>query len=243
MVPPETGPDAQKQKPSAEPDDGPLSSRKPAGRRRLLGGIGGALIAWLVFRFAILPAIPGWLTARDAPLPSDAAIALGGDYSGSREAGAARLWREGRVRWVICSGRDLLWHVNEADAMAAHVRSLGVPAARILRSRAGENTADEAAHILAIVRAHDMHSVLLVTTATHSRRARMLFRRAWSHALNRVPPEGRVERRGNPGTGIRILACPVESPYFRRERWWTRVRDRHVIIVELLSWVRVVIGR
>src|SRR5437899_79978 len=112
MAPLETGPAAQSQKPSAEPADGPPSGRKPAVRRRLLGGIGLALIAWLGFRFAILPAIPGWLTARDAPAPSDAAIALGGDYSGSREAGAAHLWREGRVRWVICSGRDLLWHVN-----------------------------------------------------------------------------------------------------------------------------------
>jgi uncharacterized SAM-binding protein YcdF (DUF218 family) len=184
-----------------------------------------ALALWLFFRFALLPPLPGWLMAHDPPLPSDAAIALGGDFSGSREAGAARLWREGRARWVVCSGRDLLWHVNEAEAMAAHVRALGVPAGRILLARNGLNTAEEAALILPIVRAHNMRSVLLVTTTTHSRRARLLFRRAWR------------------GQGIRILASPVESPYFHPDHWWTRIRDRHVIIVELLSWVRVGIGR
>lgn len=109
--------------------------------------------------------------------------------------------------------------------MAAHVRALGVPPDRILRSRRGVSTAEEAAQILPIVRARGVRSVLLVTTAPHSRRARMLFRRAWRRA------------------GIRILSCPVESPYFRRERWWTRVRDRGIILVELLSWVRVGIRR
>jgi len=44
---------------------------------------------------------------------------------------AARLWRERRVTAVLCSGRDLAGHVNEADAMAAHARALGVPAERI----------------------------------------------------------------------------------------------------------------
>ena len=193
--------------------------------RRVAWRAAALAAALLILRFLVLPALPGWLAARDAPEPSDLAIALGGDSSGSREAGAARLWRERRVNAVLCSGRPLLWHVNEADAMAAHARALGVPADRILRSRSGESTAAEAAHILPLIRARGVRSVLLVTSATHSRRARTLFRRAWRR------------------TGIRVLSCPVESPSFRRERWWTRVRDRHVILVELLSWVRVGIGR
>jgi uncharacterized SAM-binding protein YcdF (DUF218 family) len=194
-------------------------------RRRWRAVAGAATAVLLLLRFLVLPLLPDWLMVRDAPLPSDLAIALGGDSSGSREAGAARLWREGRAQLVLCSGRDLLWQVNEADAMAAHVRALGVPADRILRSRAGVSTAEEAERILPIVRARGVRSVLLVTTSPHSRRARLLFRRAWR------------------GTGIRVLSCPVESPYFRRERWWSRVRDRNVILVELLSWVRVGIGR
>jgi uncharacterized SAM-binding protein YcdF (DUF218 family) len=173
----------------------------------------------------LLPDLPDRLAAYDAPLPSDLAIALGGDSSGSREAGAARLWRAGRVKAVLCSGRDLLWHVNEADAMAAHVQALGVPADRILRSRAGESTAEEAAQILPIVRARSIRTVLLVTTAPHSRRARTIFRRAWR------------------GAGIRVLSWPVDSPYFRRDRWWTRARERDVILIELLSWVRMGIGQ
>jgi uncharacterized SAM-binding protein YcdF (DUF218 family) len=199
---------------------------RAAGQRRRAAWAAGVIAALvLLVRFLILPALPDWLAARDVPQPSDLAIALGGDDSGSREAGAARLWRERRVNAILCSGRDLLWHVNEADAMAAHARALGVPAQRILRSRSGENTTEEAARILPLVRGRGVRSVLLVTTSTHSRRARTLFRRAWR------------------GTGIRVLSCPVESPYFRRERWWARVRDRHVILVELLSWVRVGIGR
>lgn len=173
----------------------------------------------------VLPRLPEWLTARDEPKPADFAIALGGDSSGSREAGAARLYREGRARAVLCSGRDLLWQANEADAMAAHARALGVPPDRILRSRAGDSTVEEAARILPIVTARGARSVLLVTTSPHSRRARMLFRRVWRAA------------------GIRVLSCPVDSPYFRRDRWWTRARDRQVILVELLSWVRIGIGR
>jgi uncharacterized SAM-binding protein YcdF (DUF218 family) len=182
-------------------------------------------LALLLLRVLVLPLLPDWLAARDTPLPSDLAIALGGDSSGSREAGAAQLYRRGMAGAVLCSGRDLLWHVNEADAMAAHARALGVPAGRILRSRAGTSTAEEAACILPIVRARNVRSVLLVTTSPHSRRARLVFRRAWR------------------GAGIRILSCPVESRYFRRERWWSRVHDRHILLIELLSWVRVGIGR
>jgi uncharacterized SAM-binding protein YcdF (DUF218 family) len=181
--------------------------------------------ALLAIRFLVLPALPGWLAARDAPRPSDLVIALGGDSSGSREAGAARLWQAGQAHLVLCSGRDLLWQTNEADAMAAHVQSLGVPPGRILRSRAGASTIEEAVRILPLAQARGLRSVLLVTSSLHSRRARLLFRRAWR------------------GSGIRVLSCPVESPYFRRERWWTRVRDRHVLLVELLSWVRIGIGR
>ena len=199
---------------------------RAAGRRRWATWAVGAIAAFaLLVRFLVLPALPDWLAARDTPQPSDLAIALGGDFSGSREAGAARLWRERRANAILCSGRDLLWHMNEAEAMAAHARALGVPADRILLSRSGENTAEEAARILALIRGRGVRSVLLVTTSPHSRRARTLFRRAWR------------------GSGIRVLSCPVESPYFRRERWWTRVRDRHVILIELLSWVRVGIGR
>jgi uncharacterized SAM-binding protein YcdF (DUF218 family) len=201
-----------------------LAALRRRGRRA--AWTAGALAAvLLLLRFFVLPALPDWLAARDPPLPSDLAIALGGDWSGSREAGAARLWRERRVNAIVCSGQELLWQVNEADAMAAHARALGVPADRVLRSRSGESTVEEAAHILPLVSARGIRSVLLVTTSPHSRRARTVFRRAWRR------------------TGIRVLSCPVESPYFRRDRWWTRVRDREVILIELLSWVRVGIGR
>ena len=198
--------------------------RRPRLRARWIWVAAIALAIALIARFLVLPALPDWLCARDEPLDSDLAIALGGDASGSREAGAARLWQAHRAKAVLCSGRELLWRLNEADAMAAHVHAMGVPEERILRSRAGQSTVDEAAHILPILRAHHLHSVLVVTTAPHSRRARMLFRRAWR------------------GTGIRVLSCPVNSPYFRRDRWWTRARDRDVILVELLSWVRIGIG-
>jgi uncharacterized SAM-binding protein YcdF (DUF218 family) len=196
-------------------------------RRRGQWGIGLACVvgALLGLRFLVLPSLPDWLAARDAPQPSDLAIALGGDSSGSREAGAAQLWLDGHARLVLCSGRDLLWRTNEADVMAAHVRSLGVPADRILRSGSGSSAIEEAARILPLARERGVRSVLLVTTSPHSRRARTLFRRAWR------------------GAGIRVLSCPGESPYFRRERWWTRVRERHVVMVELLSWVRVAINR
>jgi uncharacterized SAM-binding protein YcdF (DUF218 family) len=190
-----------------------------------LRAAGVIIVCLLVLRWLVLPVLPDWLAARDAPVPSDMAIALGGDPTGSREAGAAQLWKEHCARAVLCSGRDLLWHVNEADAMAAHARALGVPADRILRSRGGESTVEETARILPIARAHGIRSVLLVTTSPHSRRARFLFRRAWR------------------GSGIRVFSCPVESPYFRRDHWWARARDSEVIMVELLSWIRVGIGR
>lgn len=200
------------------------TSHRPAPRGCWALAVAGLAALLFLTRLILLPRLPDWLTARDPALRSDLAIALGGDSSGSREAGAARLFHAGRVAAILCSGRDLLWHVNEADAMAAHARALGVPASRILRSRSGESTALEAAQILPIVRRHGVRSVLLVTTALHSRRARAIFRRAWR------------------GAGVRILSCPVESPYFRRERWWSRVRDREVVQVELLSWARVLVG-
>jgi uncharacterized SAM-binding protein YcdF (DUF218 family) len=172
-----------------------------SGRRRAAIG---ALTVALVGLWLCSAPITGWrlvdrMERVYPPVPpersrtADAIVVLGGgvdppapplhwmDLSSSadRMLHAARLYRAGKARWVIASGGNP-WGAcdeSEAEAMASLLEEWGVPRTAILLDRQSRNTWQNAAAVGAILTRHDLHDVLLVTSALHMRRALETFRR------------------------------------------------------------------
>ena len=143
-----------------------------------------ALRASLESRYAYLPV--------EAVPRADAIVVLGGAFSGDaswpypsasgsvdRYWHAARLYHAGRGQRILLSGgRDPRRPENrtEAQSGAIFLADMGVPAEHLLLDNEARTTQQHVAHIAALLKAHGLESFLLVTSASHMRRAEAVFR-------------------------------------------------------------------
>ncbi|MGQ9525185.1 MAG: YdcF family protein [Armatimonadota bacterium] len=202
---------------------------KPSGsarRRWLLWALGAAVLLALLHR-PILTAAASALILSEPPRKADFIVVLSGVANGEREAYAAQLFHRGLAPKVLVCGCWIAWKTNEADAMAAHLRHLGVPPSSILIEGDSYSTYTQALRCLLILRRHKARSILLVTSPTHSRRAARIFRQVLGTA------------------GIVVASCPVplSDSEFQLEGWWTRRRDVRTVAVEYMSWINRLIFR
>ena len=176
-----------------------LLARQPARRRQWLWAalvlvvvgtnsalVNEALLAWE------LPPVP--LAAL--PAHADAAVLLTGvtevdksphdrvylNSGADRLTNALWLYRAGRVRRIIVSGgsgRVLDKAHTEAHDLTTLLRLSGVPASAILVEEASRNTHENAVFVQRLLKVHpDIHSLVLVTSAFHQRRALGCFHKA-----------------------------------------------------------------
>lgn len=87
---------------------------------------------------------------------------------------AARLWKTHRFGLVVLSGSPLA----ETECMEDLITTLGVPADRVVREQRSLNTRENALFTAEILRARGAETVVVVTSATHLRRAVREFTRA-----------------------------------------------------------------
>ena len=132
-----------------------------------------------------------YLPAEAAPR-ADAIVVLGGAFSANavwpypsargpvdRYWHAARLYHAGRGQRILLSGgRDPQRPANptEAQSGAVFLVDMGVPAEHLLLDNEARTTQQHVAHVAALLEAHGLESFLLVTSATHMRRAEAVFR-------------------------------------------------------------------
>ena len=113
------------------------------------------------------------------PLPPRVAVDLG-DPS-DRILQAARLYRAGKVDWILVSGGNQDWQASvkpEAELIADLLVEFGVPATAIVVETKSRNTHENAINSAAIMADHGWHRALLVTSGAHMPRAMATFRRA-----------------------------------------------------------------
>ncbi len=115
----------------------------------------------------------------DQPLPPRIApdLTAGAD----RLFEAARLYRAGRAAHIVVSAGNLPWHTilaPEAQWIGGLLAELGVPAEAVILETKSRNTRENAVFSAAILSDKGWHSVLLVTSADHMRRAMATFRKA-----------------------------------------------------------------
>ena len=136
--------------------------------------------------YAPRPADVAALLAEEVPLPHyDAALILGcpAEPDGTpsmcercRVKSAVRQYRRGSVGKLIFSGGAAHSPVVEADVMGDLAVRRGVPAADVLREGRALTTWQNVRFSMALLRAHALDTVLVISTADHLPRARRIAR-------------------------------------------------------------------
>lgn len=125
--------------------------------------------------------------------PADVVVVLGGgvqaclnpresvevNEAGDRILTAARLYRRGLVKSVVCSGgsgqRGRFGQHSEADSMAELLMELGVKQEHIIVERKSRTTHENAVEFFRLPEAKALRSIVLVTSASHMPRAIRCF--------------------------------------------------------------------
>jgi len=160
-----------------------------------------------------LPFTPRLLEASD-PLPerADAIFVFAGQVPDRAEC-ASELYRRGIAPIVILTGESIRPELaaagvplSDAELNARIVTQAGVPASAQRVIPLGTSTWEEAGVLRRWVSEHGAHSVVAVTSPTHSRRARASLRIA-------LEP-----------LGVDVHMSPCGARYDLRSRWWLEER-------------------
>jgi uncharacterized SAM-binding protein YcdF (DUF218 family) len=197
----------------------------------LVAVIAGGLLAY-VGRRALLTAIGGFLIVRDQPLPADAIVVLSGSLP-DRILEAVDLYHAHLAPRIILTREQPLPGLGEVRARGATLaehheqnssvaQQLGVPGDAIaVMPAATSSTLAETQALIAYLQAQGIHSVLLITSKAHARRAGLIFRRV-------------------AGGALRVAVCPSRYDPFSADKWWyERAFVRRVVIEygKLLTYV------
>ncbi len=134
---------------------------------------------------------------------ADALIVLGDDnFYADRVTRGAQLFREGKAPVVVASGRRLRPNAGIAELMEHDLVERGVPRDKIVRfSHDGDSTLEEAHSLVRIVKERKWHSVIVVTSNFHTRRARYIFQRVFP-------------------LGVEVRVASARDGDFDPEHWW-----------------------
>jgi uncharacterized SAM-binding protein YcdF (DUF218 family) len=137
-------------------------------------------VLYLARRPILRFAAESWIV-EDAAGKADALIVLSDDnFYADRATRAAELFREGKASLVVASGRRLRPNAGIAELMEHDLIERGVPKDKIVRlAHDADNTREEAEAVARLAKERRWHSVIVVTSNYHTRRARYIFRRVF----------------------------------------------------------------
>lgn len=156
-----------------------------------------------------------YLSPQDQLIKADAIVAISGGDTSARTAEAVKLYQDGWSKHLIFSGAALdPSSRSNASAMAAAAEDAGVPATAITLDEVAANTRENATGVAAIAERNGYHSIILVTSPYHQRRASILFRRAL-------------------GEAVLIINHSSYDQQWRRSHWWATPTSRALTLAEL----------
>lgn len=173
-----------------------------------------------------------WLVKRDTPVRADALIMLMGSIP-DRVLEASDLYHAGYADKVIIVEESMgAYHVLEARG--AHIISntqqcrnasiaLGIPEESIVVLPGdARSTQQEAIIVREYMKARPgIDTILLVTSSNHTRRASMIFEKAFKKS----------------GMQIVVYACPSKYSKFNVEGWWKRKEGIQVVLFEYVKMI------
>lgn len=149
-------------------------------------------------------------------VPVDAIVAVSGGDTNARTDEAIKLYQNGWAHTLIFSGaaQDKTGPSNAA-AMQSRAIAAGIPRSAIYLDEASETTKQNAENTQAIFTAHNIKSIILVTSGYHQRRADLEFTKMTS--------------------GVVIENHPVATDQDWSFWWWTSPRGWTLAVTELFK--------
>ncbi len=174
---------------------------------------------YLVRRPILRFAAEAWVV-EDPLDKADALIILGDDnFYADRATRGAQLFREGKASVVVASGRRLRPNAGIAELMEHDLFERGVPKDRIVRFvHDADGTLEEAQALTRLVRERKWHSVIVVTSNFHTRRARYIFQRVFP-------------------LGVEVRIASAHDGDFDPEHWWEKRKSRKALTGEFAGMV------
>jgi len=153
---------------------------------------------------------------EDALDKSDALIVLGDDnFYADRATRGAQLFREEKAPLIVASGRRLRPSAGIAELMEHDLVERGVPRDKIMRfAHDADSTLEEAQALARLARERKWHSVIVVTSNFHTRRARYIFRRVFPQ-------------------GLEIRVAGARDGDFDPELWWEKRKSIKLLTREI----------
>lgn len=177
----------------------------------------------LVFEQRILGAIGSYLIDAESPVKADIAVVLAGDGRGNRILKAGELVKQGFVSSALVSGPDGNFGFSECDLAIPFAVKAGYPESYFVHfENTARSTYDEARVVVEELHRLGVHSVLVVTSDYHTRRA------------------GRMYRNAAPDLRITMVAAP--DTYFTQDGWWHNREGQKTALYEWMKTVAVWVG-
>jgi uncharacterized SAM-binding protein YcdF (DUF218 family) len=195
--------------------------------RRLLAACLLAFLAFALILFAapsvLLPHVSAFLIQAGPPHKADMIVVLAGDSSGNRIIKAGELVRDGFAPKALVSGPDNQYGLTEDQLAIAFAERKGFPQSYFLAApNHSRSTEQEAEVIVPELRKLHVHSIDLVTSDTHTRRAGKAYRKRL----------GEIE--------LYVVAAPESE--FTPSRWWEEREGRKTIFFEWTKTIATWLG-
>jgi len=160
------------------------------------------LVLYLVRRPILRFTAESWII-EDPLDKADALIVLGDDnFYADRATRGVQLFREGKAPVIVASGRRLRPNAGVAELIEHDLVERGMPKDKVVRfTHDGDSTLEEAEALVRLVTQKKWHSVIVVTSNYHTRRARYIFRHVFPQ-------------------GIEVRVASARDGDFDPEHWW-----------------------
>jgi uncharacterized SAM-binding protein YcdF (DUF218 family) len=162
------------------------------------------LVLYLVRRPLLRFTAEAWII-EDPLDKADALIVIGDDnFYADRATRGVQLFREGKAPLIVASGRRLRPNAGIAELIEHDLVERGVPKDKIVRfTHDGDSTLEEAQALVRFVKSKKWHSVIVVTSNFHTRRARYIFRKVFPQ-------------------GIEVRVASARDGDFDPAHWWEK---------------------
>jgi uncharacterized SAM-binding protein YcdF (DUF218 family) len=198
--------------------------------QRVIRGLGiFVLVIFLATSLTPISNVAGdRLSVPGTPEPADVIVVLGAglmrddvlvEESLRRTIRGVELFKEGLAPLIVLLGPGFRGSKRtEAAVREQFVRTMGIPAAAILRVETAATTREEAAQTARVLHARGLSKILLVTESLHMRRAALVFKHS---GLNVVPaasnhyPTALHDPEGRLWLGMRIVQEAAALLYYR----------------------------
>jgi uncharacterized SAM-binding protein YcdF (DUF218 family) len=155
-----------------------------------------------------------YLSPQGVLKPSDAIVVISGGETELRVKEGVRLFQQGIAPVIIMSGAARDAGTSNAETMRDIAVSLNVPVEKILLEPNAKDTIGNAKYVGELIAQNQIHSIVLVTSPYHQRRAYLTFRRAL-------------------GKDFVIINHSALDSAWRKNGWWSSLWARKITISEL----------